>query len=277
MSETDLTDAQADALSATTDSDTDLTYPAIGESTYYTTLYRLVHRLLTLGKAGGNSLRVYKDGDLTFGVRPGRYMDGDTPRNFAGAADQSLTNNQTNYIYLTADGTLTVNTSGFPDPSATPHIPLATIVAAAGAYAHSDITDYRSRALYALLDGVGPAQRQDLMPNLNLSAGDEDGADTRVITIQARDAGLNALQQRVCARVWIATSDHGAPDATGNTVAVDTGTAVQTITANAHLLIESDATGKIEVSITVAGAASRYVMAEIDGRVYTSGEITWAA
>ena len=36
MAETDLTAAQADALSGTSDSDTDLTYPTIGESTYYT-------------------------------------------------------------------------------------------------------------------------------------------------------------------------------------------------------------------------------------------------
>ena len=128
MAETDLTTEQADALSGTTDSETDLKYPTIGESTYYTTMYRLLHRLLTLAKPAGNSLRVYKDGALTFGVRPGRYMDGNTARDYTGATAQALTNDQTNYIYLTADGTLTVNTTGFPNPSTTPHIPLATIV-----------------------------------------------------------------------------------------------------------------------------------------------------
>ena len=29
--------------------------------------------------------------------------------------------------------------------------------------------------------------------------------------------------------------------------------------------------------ITVAGAANRYVLAEIGGRVYSSGQITWSA
>jgi len=53
-------------------------------------------------------------------------------------------------VYITAAGTLTVNTTGFPTPSATPHIPLATIVTAAGAYDHSDITDYRGRALFTV-------------------------------------------------------------------------------------------------------------------------------
>ena len=71
MSETDLTPAAADALSGTTDPGTDLVYPAIGESTYYTTMYRLVHRLLAVAGTPGNELRAYKDGDLTFGVRAG--------------------------------------------------------------------------------------------------------------------------------------------------------------------------------------------------------------
>jgi len=60
-------------------------------------------------------------------------------------------------------------------------------------------------------------------------------------------------------------------------VAIDTGTILQTITADAFYDLISDATGNIEVGITVAGAATRYVMAEIDGRIYSSGEITWAA
>jgi len=42
-------------------------------------------------------------------------------------------------------------------------------------------------------------------------------------------------------------------------------------------VIESDAGGTVAIGVTVAGAASRYIMAEIDGRVYSSGEVTWAA
>ena len=71
MAETDLTTAQADALSGTTDGDTDAKYPTIGESTYYTTMYRLIHRLLTIEKIV-NEFRVCKDGDLTFAVRAGK-------------------------------------------------------------------------------------------------------------------------------------------------------------------------------------------------------------
>jgi len=276
MAETPLSTAAADALSGTTDADTDLVYPSIGESTYYTTMYRLLHRLGRLGKTPGNELRAYKDGELTFGVRAGRYMDGDTARNYAGAAAEALTNNQTNYVYLTAAGVLTVNTTGFPDPSATPHLPLATIVTAAGTYDHADITDYRGRALFGVLAGLAPADLQDGLPDLTLTAAAESG-DDRQITVQARDAGGNNLAERVLVRVWIATGDYGAPSAAGNTVAIDTGTQVQQITAHAHYLVASDAAGKVQITLTVSGDATRYVLAEIDGRVYSSGAVAFTA
>lgn len=159
MSETDLTADAADALSGTTDAGTGLTYPAIGESTYYTTMYRLIRRLLTLAVMPGNQLRVYRDGELTFGVRPGQVPLGTTMVSYAGCAAQSLANNQTNYVYLTvadllAGDSASVNTTGFP-ADGTFIVPLAEIVTAAGTYGIEDITDCRGRALLApIRDGL---------------------------------------------------------------------------------------------------------------------------
>ena len=263
------------ALSGTIDAEQEVLFVPIGESPYYLSFYRMLYRLLDVSKRAGD-LRVFKDGDLTFGVRAGKFMDGATVRDYAGAATQALTNNQTNYIYLTPAGTLTVNITGFPAAGTTPHIPLATILTAAGEYDFDDMTDYRGRAIFCPLDGIDPASRQDLMPNLNITAGAE-AADKRTITIQARDAGNNDLAERVLVRVWIDDADYGTPDAAGNTVAVETGTQIEAITADAYYMILSDATGLVEIGVTVAGAASRYIMAEIDGRVYSSGEVTWAA
>ena len=147
MSETPLTDGEAAALSGTTDTDTDLLYPTNTAADYANSLFRVLHRLNLIAEAV-NQLRVYKDGALTFGVRAGKFLDGDTVRNYAGGSEQALTDDDTNYIYLTAAGTLTVNTTGFPTPSATPHLPLATILTASGAYALDDITDYRGRAIF---------------------------------------------------------------------------------------------------------------------------------
>ena len=160
MAETELTTAQADALSGTTEPDTDAKYPAIGESTYYTTMYRLIDRLLTVAKAV-NALRVYKDGDLTCGARAGKCRHGNNLYAYAGAAAQALTDDTTNYLYLVVSSgalVLTVNTTGFPDPASTAHLPLATIATGtasaggeSGTYGAEDITDYRGRALFSLI------------------------------------------------------------------------------------------------------------------------------
>jgi hypothetical protein len=84
---------------------------------------------------------------------------------FQGAENQSLTDNTVNYIYLTAGGVLTVNTTGFPTPHTTPHIPLATIATGtagaagvAGQYDHADVTDFRGRALLSVAAGLTGAE-----------------------------------------------------------------------------------------------------------------------
>jgi len=150
MTEVYPSDTELNALSATADTEQEVLYIPTGESPYYTSFYKMLYRLLDVARRAGD-LRVYKDGELSFGVRAGRFMDGDTPRQFAGVEAQALTSNATNHVYLTANGVLTVNTSGFPLPSVTPHIPLATITTAAGAYAHGDITDHRGAAIFRVL------------------------------------------------------------------------------------------------------------------------------
>ena len=254
MSETALTDSQANALAGTTDPDLDVTYCDIGEAQYYTTDLKKEAIVLRVLKSLPQALRVFKDGDLTFGVRAGEFLDGATLREYAGADAQSLTDDATNYVYLTAAGVLTKNTTGFPT---TPHVPLATLVTASGGYAHDDITDCRSRSAFQVVGG------------LTIAAGAES-ADKRTVTIQA-----GPWRQKV--RLWIATSDYGAPSAAGNTVSVVTGTTLETVLANADYEVISDAAGTVEVDVTISGAASRYVLAEVDGRIYSSGEITWAA
>lgn len=159
MSETDLTAAEADALSGTTDADCDAVYLTIGDSTYYTEFYRLLQRLLTMAKVPGNELRVCKDGDLTIEVRPGKIQIGGITHDYSGITGEAVTNNQTNYIYLTAadlaaGNTVSQSTSAFPTDG-TFFIPLATVLTAGGDYAYTDITDYRGRALWAPPGSVG--------------------------------------------------------------------------------------------------------------------------
>ena len=150
MAELYQSDAELNALSGTGDGEQEVLYVTTGESPYYTSFYKMLQRLLKATRRAGD-LRVFKDGDLTFGVRAGKFFNGDTAVNYSQVTAQALTNNATNYIYLTAAGALTVNTTGFPTPSVTPHIPLATILTAAGVYdgrdlsEGGDVTDYRGR------------------------------------------------------------------------------------------------------------------------------------
>ncbi len=179
MTEVYPSDDSLNALSGTSDAQQGVFFPTIGESPYYTSFYKMLHRLLAATVRAGD-LRAYKDGTLTFGVRAGKFIDGDTVRNYAGASEQALTNNQTNYIYVIADGTLTVNTTGFPTPSATPHIPLATILTAAGEYDHDDITDYRGRAFLSLCSGLTAADIAEAAAFF--AATDISGAEAETLT-----------------------------------------------------------------------------------------------
>jgi hypothetical protein len=154
-------DTTLNALSGTADGEQAVPYIPVGLSPYHTEFYKMLYRLLDVARRAGD-LRVYKDdsGALKFGVRPGKWLNGNTAVDYEGAAGQGLTDNAVNTIYLTPDGTLTVNTSGFPTPSTTPHIPLATIAtgtqSAAGApgqYEHADITDHRGMALVTVARG----------------------------------------------------------------------------------------------------------------------------
>ena len=109
----------------------------------------MLYRLLNVTRRAGD-LRVYKDGDITFGVRAGKFLNDDSEVSFSAVSEQTLTDDATNYIYLIADGTLTKNTTGFPVPSVTPHIRLATIVTVDGSYDHDDITDYRGTSFLSI-------------------------------------------------------------------------------------------------------------------------------
>jgi len=168
--ETALTAAEVTAKSASTDTNTGIIAPTIGQTGYQTTTFddlAKTERML----AGVNGLRVVKVGTGTnCGVWSGSFMHDGAAVAYAGAATQALTNNDTNYVYLTAAGTLTVNITGFPSAA---HVPLATVAvgtesaaAVSGAYNHVDIVDYRPRSIFRT---VGQAELRSVkIPFQNL-------------------------------------------------------------------------------------------------------------
>lgn len=96
------------------------------------------------------------------------------------------------------------------------------------------------------------------------------------IDVEDRGATMDAASRRVL-DVWVGTTDMGLPSATGNTVTFNKGTILQTITANAHYRVISDVGGEIEIDLTVAGAATRYVMASLPNAPVASLLCTFAA
>jgi len=147
-----LTSAQATALAGTTD-DVGLTFIAENASFFdlATNNNAVRGRIMQIG----NNLRVVKDAanpSLSYGVFSGDFSYGPTSVNYAGSTGNALTNNATNYIYLTPAGVLTVSTSAFPS---TPNLALATIKtgsasagAVSGQYDFVDIVDFRQDAVF---------------------------------------------------------------------------------------------------------------------------------
>lgn len=255
----------ADALSGTTSANAQFIYCTIDDEIYYTEDYEkeaIADRILGLA----NQLRVVKDAALTYGVFAGKYMHGTTEVNYAGSTGNALTDDTTNYIYLTAAGTLTKNTTGFPDEGTTPHIPLATILTASGAYAHTDITDMRGRAIFSVLHGIQPATLQDRVPTITLT-GTDDGDGTGYMELQVKDSGGNSLSERFLIRTWIADAEYSEPDAQTD-FSVTTGEEMRELEANADYEVISNASGYVKMNIDTSDKTV-YVMAEIDGRIYT--------
>lgn len=295
MSELYPTDAALNSLSGLSDAEQEVLFIPIGEAPYYTSFYKMLYRLLDVARRAGD-LRVYKDGELTFGVRGGRFHNGAGIVTCPGSAGNALTDNATNYIYLDASGSLVTSTTGMPAAATVPHIPLATVVATGGGYAIEDIDDLRGTAMYQCLSGMTPAGGSELvgggattlhrhdahglseavraaMPTLSITAGTISGSVIPV-SVQCKDAAGNDLPQRMLVRVWISESDWGTPTDM-DMVSLTGGTLLRAIIANGDYEIITGPDGLASMTIESTPQATRYVLAEIDGRVYSSGPVQW--
>ena len=281
MSELFPSDSYLENLSGLTDSRTGVYYPAKGEGLdWYVSFVKCIYRLVK-NVSLSSSLRVYRATSLYCGIKSGTFFDGTTFRDYAGAEYQALTDNTTNYIYLTADGTLTVNTSGFPDPSSVRHIRLATIETSDGSYDDDDIVDYRQGNLWSI---AGPVEADalsdavaDMIAKVSVSVGAES-SDTIAVTLQVQDAQGNSLSERFLLHAWLSDSQYGGEctAAPNSSTSWSTGTQLEEITTDKRWTVITDATGKAVLDISDSGTPTFYLNIEIDGRIYTSSAITFA-
>ncbi|MBM4029197.1 MAG: hypothetical protein FJ280_27935 [Planctomycetes bacterium] len=120
-------------LNMQSDSETGVEYIPTGTAPYYLHFRKLLHRLL-LATRRGNDLRVYDEGGLEIGVKPGQFWWGTDLVSYAGSTGNLLADNRANiYVYLTAQGALVTNEyTGFPSMATTPHVRLAVVSTAGG-------------------------------------------------------------------------------------------------------------------------------------------------
>ena len=141
----------ATLLALASDPATGVEYIPTGASPYYLAFRRMLHRLLRATERA-NDLRVYRVGELSVGVRPGRCVINAAPIDFAGAEPVAIPAGGETWLYLDAQGSLRTEASGFPTDRAT-FVPLARVVADSGA-----ITEIEDRRGEAFLQTTGTSQ-----------------------------------------------------------------------------------------------------------------------
>lgn len=174
-----LSESAAEALGGTTPTPTKIAFVAKGVTPNSSP--SLASRIYNEGRHIRDGLdkdkRVTDTAALSVGAWPGDFNVSGTARHFAGNTGTAVTDDATNYVYLTDASTpvFTINTSGFPVDTTT-FYPLAIVVAAGGAI--TSITDQRWR-----------------IRDANQSATAATGTTSTVFTLDSDNAGAGADQQ----------------------------------------------------------------------------------
>lgn len=124
-----------------------------------------------------------------------------------------------------------------------------------------------------IVDGAVSAAKlsaalQDLVPNMVLTGTDSQNG-TGFMAIQVRDANNNNLSARFLIRTWIADAEYSEPDVQTGFGGPGSSEQMREIEVNADYEILTNASGYGVMIIDAGGAKTVYVMAELDGRIYT--------
>lgn len=120
-------------LNLQADAETGVEYIPTGTAPYYLHFRRLLHRLL-LAVCRANDLRVYDEGGLDIGVKPGKFWLGVNLVTFAGSTGNPLADDKAAiYVYLDSQGNLVTDEyTAFPNMGTTPHVRLALVTTSGG-------------------------------------------------------------------------------------------------------------------------------------------------
>ncbi len=129
-------------LNIQSDAETGVEYIPTGTAPYYLHFRKLLYRLL-LAARRANDLRVYDEGGLDIGVKPGNFWLGTELVSYEGSSSNTVADDKANtYIYLNSQGNLiTDEYNEFPDMVIMPHVRLAIVSTSSGDI--DSITDCR--------------------------------------------------------------------------------------------------------------------------------------
>lgn len=147
----------SDLLNMQSDVETGVEYIPTGTAPYYLQFRKLLYRLL-LASRRANDLRVYDEGGLDVGVKPGAFWLGTQLVGYTGSSGNTLADDKQNiYIYLDSSGSLVTNEySGYPSMATTPHVRLAQVTTSGGNI--DSITDRRAGHSVVIPYGAGGVQ-----------------------------------------------------------------------------------------------------------------------
>jgi hypothetical protein len=97
--------SDSELLNLLSESETGVEYIPTGTAPYYVHFRKLLYRLLLATKRA-NDFRLYDEGGLTYGVKPGKFWDGNTCIEYAGSSGNIMPDNTTKYIYLDTTGAI---------------------------------------------------------------------------------------------------------------------------------------------------------------------------
>lgn len=151
--------SDSELLNIVSDEQTGVEYIPTGTAPYYLHFRRLLYRLL-LSCRRANDLRVYREGGLEVGVKPGRFWVHGELVEYSGSAGNVLADDtESIYLYLDSGGNLVKDEyTGFPDMSTAAHIRLAVVTTSGGEV--TSIVDARDQHNISLPFGAGGVRRK---------------------------------------------------------------------------------------------------------------------
>jgi len=136
------------------DNETGVEYIPTGVAPYYLQFRKLLYRLL-LATRRANDLRVYDEGGLNIGVKPGKFWLGTELVSYGGSTGNALADDKESiYVYLNSSGDLVTDEyNGFPEMSQQAHIRLAVVSTSGGRI--TSIVDAREGHNFVVPFGAG--------------------------------------------------------------------------------------------------------------------------